>query len=614
MNLVEFTVRNYKSLRDVKVGFGDYTSLIGENGSGKTSILEALCLFFKDFTTVGGTPSPILREITSLHNKNRPLEFVAKIMLDEKERKDIFPKDVLGKIMENNGVTLNILRQIPKSGEPWSTSYIRIGKVPLVEDNTLVSTGELTKAIGKVAPGRPPEQFKAFLFDPNAGQTNLIGNKLIVLDNIAYHMDDYTDALVRDGKIPFDLLPGEDYKAWAKGKRLKLVENPAAKEDVDMFLSGEIPLTDNQTLQHLQNRIAEKIKGKLKLVPATRNERVEPGERAAFLNNPTIINPLTKLHATSDDAWYEIGSAVEELIDQRLDSVPALSTWEKRLRLPIHLIGGGQQEIIGLLYQIYTASEPIIAIEEPETHLHHNLSRKLFKLLGKLVTKQQLIVATHSEYFADISERNKNWVLEKKGNETKAREIETPEELLKVFGSLGAEPSDRGYPNKILFVAGETEEDILPVWAEKLGVDIKKIRTEALEGEYDQRKIAIINNYIENAQTTAFLMVDNHASEAVKQLLDEEYKLILQGTIEDCYPIATVIQVLNQNFNLTLTEDDIDPGKPRVEEMKRLLKEKVGIPKRRISWKRWIGKDVAKLMSKDDIPREIRDFIMKVGN
>ena len=614
MNLAEFTVKNYKSLRDVKVSFGNYTALIGENGSGKTSILEALYLFFKDFNAVGGDPSSILREDITWYNKNLPLEFVAKILLDEGECRDIFPEDVLGKIMENDGVTLNILRQIPKPGEPWTTGYIRIGKVPLVEDNVLVSTEELTKAISKVAPKRPPEQFKAFLFDPNADQSNLTGDRLIVLDNTAYYMDDYTDSLVREGRIPFDLLPGEDYRAWAVDKGLKLAENPPEKEDVDTFLSGEIPLTDDQTLQHLQNKITEKIKGKLKLIPATRNERVAPGERASFLSVPNIINPLTNLHTSDYETWYGIGDKVEKLIGQRLDSVPTLSACERNLRFPIQLIGGGQQEIIGLLYQTHTSTEPFVAIEEPETHLHHSLSRGLFELLKELATTKQLIVATHSECFAEISENNKNWFLEKKNKEAKIKEIKGEKELLEAFGLLGAEPSDRGYPNKILFVAGETEDGVLPVWSKTLKANFKKVRILPLEGEYDKNKIKTINNYIGDAQTTAFLMVDTHASEEVKRLLDEEHRLILEGTIEDCYPIATLIKVLNQNFNLALTEGDIDPQKPRVEEIKRLLKKKVGIPKRRTSWKRWIGKDVAKLMSKDDIPQEIRDFVMKVAN
>ncbi|GAH98380.1 unnamed protein product, partial [marine sediment metagenome] len=180
MNLAEFTVRNYKSLREVKVGFGNYTAFIGENGSGKTSVLEALYLFFKDFSIVGGSPSPILREITSWHKKKIPLEFIAKIILDEEECRDIFPKDVLDKITEKHGdkyKELTVCRRIPKSGASWETASINIAKVPLVKDNAVVSPEELTKLISKVAPKRSTGKLKAFLFDPNASRSNLIGNR-----------------------------------------------------------------------------------------------------------------------------------------------------------------------------------------------------------------------------------------------------------------------------------------------------------------------------------------------------------------------------------------------------------------------------------------------------
>lgn len=153
----------------------------------------------------------------------------------------------------------------------------------------------------------------------------------------------------------------------------------------------------------------------------------------------------------------------------------------------------------------------------------------------------------------------------------------------------------------------------MPIWARRLNVDIEGVRIEPLEGEHDQRKIRIINDYIKAAQTTVFLMVDKHASAKVKQAVDEEHRLILEGTIEDCYPIPILIDVLNENFGLKLTETNIDPEKPRVEEIKRLLKEKRQIPKRRTFWKRPVGREVAKRMKEADIPKEIRDFILKVA-
>jgi DNA repair exonuclease SbcCD ATPase subunit len=42
MKLRKVTINNYLSLKNVTPSFGDLTILVGRNGSGKTSILEAL--------------------------------------------------------------------------------------------------------------------------------------------------------------------------------------------------------------------------------------------------------------------------------------------------------------------------------------------------------------------------------------------------------------------------------------------------------------------------------------------------------------------------------------------------------------------------------------------
>ena len=46
----------------------------------------------------------------------------------------------------------------------------------------------------------------------------------------------------------------------------------------------------------------------------------------------------------------------------------------------------------------------------------------------------------------------------------------------------------------------------------------------------------------------------------------------------------------------------------------RILHEKLGVPKTKTVWKRPIGKEVAKRMPEDDIPKQIKDFIVKVAN
>lgn len=619
MRISEFTVRNYKSLRDAKVSFSNYTNLIGENGSGKTSFLEALYLFFEEFEIVGGNSSPTLHEITSFHRRNLPLEFAAKITFEKEECADIFPDYVLKKLIKLNsgkGYELTINRRIPAPQAPWETVSMKIGAVPLVKDNSVSSTEDIVKSLslgGELAKQRPID-LRALLFHPEASQSNLVGNRLVILNDAAYPMDAYTDSLVKEGKIPFQHLPGQDHIAWANSQGKTLVENPLTKEKADALVHQKEKQLNDKMVQSIVGKIAKKIKGQLKLIPAARDERVEPGRRASFVSTSTIVNPLSRLHASDDQAWYLTSEAIEDLIGQRLDSVPVLSTWEKNLRLPTNLIGGGQQGIIGLVYQVYVSSEPIIAIEEPETHLHHNLCKRMFKLLRDMASTKQLIVSTHSECFAEISGTSKNWFLQRKAKEVKPVDIKTKDGLLKAFGVMGAEPSDRGYPNKIVFVSGETEEGVLPIWAQTLQVNINQTRIEPLRGEYDSRMIGIITRYIEEAQTKVFLMVDGHAADKVKEAVDKEHRLILGGTIEDCYPIPILIEALDEYIGLKVQETDIDAKQPRVDEIKRLLKEKKDIPRTKTFWKCQLGVIVAKHMSETDISKEIVGFVKKLAS
>lgn len=54
MKLRKVTINNYLSLKEVTLSFDDLTVFVGKNGSGKTSIMEALYRFFADFSATGG--------------------------------------------------------------------------------------------------------------------------------------------------------------------------------------------------------------------------------------------------------------------------------------------------------------------------------------------------------------------------------------------------------------------------------------------------------------------------------------------------------------------------------------------------------------------------------
>lgn len=76
MRLRSLRIRNFRSCRDVSVDLDDYTCLVGANGAGKSTVLAALNVLFRQ--TSSPTPvSSLLEEDFHLRDTSRPIEITA---------------------------------------------------------------------------------------------------------------------------------------------------------------------------------------------------------------------------------------------------------------------------------------------------------------------------------------------------------------------------------------------------------------------------------------------------------------------------------------------------------------------------------------------------------
>jgi predicted ATP-dependent endonuclease of OLD family len=69
MQLSSVRIQNLRSCSDVKVQFGAYTCLVGANGAGKSNILCALNIFFRQSENTSTDFSQLVEE--DFHKKNR---------------------------------------------------------------------------------------------------------------------------------------------------------------------------------------------------------------------------------------------------------------------------------------------------------------------------------------------------------------------------------------------------------------------------------------------------------------------------------------------------------------------------------------------------------------
>ncbi len=137
---------------------------------------------------------------------------------------------------------------------------------------------------------------------------------------------------------------------------------------------------------------------------------------------------------------------------------------------------------MNLANQSQVAYYPVVAIEEPESHLHPNAQKKLYSQINNIVG--QKIVATHSSYIAGSAKLKEIRSIVKADSTTKVgRIIETdlnPEEIRKIYRQVINTRGELYFSKVIILCEGETEEQALPLLVKKhfhkstieLGVDI----------------------------------------------------------------------------------------------------------------------------------------------
>lgn len=624
MKITDVKIGNFRSLWNVSLEeLGNFIVLIGENGSGKTNILEILDLFFKDFSIAGGDTSPILNDASSWFGKlpRRPIEVTMTLELDEEECKEIFQNDELLKIMEEkyaeNYKKLSICRQVIRPGKaiPWATKYMRWGGLDLVKNDTLLAPDQLNKFLGRPTK-KPAGPIKAYFFHAQAEQPDFTKPRLIVLGKNAYLMNQFTDSLVRDKKVNYKIVPDIDYTAWVAEKKLTLTEKPPTRKELDLYLPSEVPpIFTAEVLQKITTRVQNNIKKQFTLIPANRDVKTTPGKRQPFIDKKEIIDPFCNLTTTDDPIIEEklakLKEKIKRFIPHDLDLAGKMRVWERDLRIPVGFIGGGQQEIIGLMWQIYSSPEgSMIAIEEPEIHLHPDLSRELFNLLKEDSTERQIWLVTHYPLFIDQDELKNNWKIWKKGKKTIVKKVERKEEIKEMLNILGARPSDRLYPNKVL-LACETERVFLSSVARNMGYKLNGVLI-PLASDLDKRKIKMTWEFVKDTQTPLILVIDKHGEKVAedakaKGWVEEDNCFILKDSIEDYYPKDLLVKALKRLFNVTDVEEK-DLEKPTVEAVQRIK----GVPGKG-RWKIPIAVEVADQWT-EKIHPEILKIIKKLAN
>lgn len=197
------------------------------------------------------------------------------------------------------------------------------------------------------------------------------------------------------------------------------------------------------------------------------------------LESPEYLEALTKVQKYAEKALGPLERTLQESISALIPSVRGVRVDIPRFQAPVgrsdfeimiddgamtslSAKGDGIQSlaVIGLMRSIVRRSEDvsyIIAIEEPEAHLHPDAVRRLKSDLQTFADEDQVIITTHSPILVNLEDESANILVED-------NVAEPARSLVRVRDSLGVKVSDNmSSATLVVIVEGKHDAAILSV-------------------------------------------------------------------------------------------------------------------------------------------------------
>ena len=376
MKIELIKIKNFRSYKEETViCFDDLTVLIGRNDIGKSTILEALDIFFNDGS---GVIKIDKTDVNIQSSKNGDNETVISVFFSELPASIIIDSAVettlASEYMLNSEGLLEVVKRYKNGGK--ASVYIRAKH-----------------------PTNPA--CKDLLLKKNADLKRIITGKDIECENQSINAtmrraiwEHYADSLDLQN-IEIDVSKEDAKKVWEKLSSYMPVYSlfQADRKNSDGDSEVQDPLKEavkqiinDVELQQTLASVAEIVETKLKEVSSRTLEKLREMD-------PAVANSLNPVIPTTDKLkWADVFKAVSISGDEDI---------------PINKRGSGVKRLVLLNFFRAEAERRaeegdstgiIYAIEEPETSQHSNNQRVLIKALKELAqaTNTQILLTTHS--------------------------------------------------------------------------------------------------------------------------------------------------------------------------------------------------------------------------
>jgi|FLOH01.1.fsa_nt_gi predicted ATP-dependent endonuclease of OLD family len=145
--------------------------------------------------------------------------------------------------------------------------------------------------------------------------------------------------------------------------------------------------------------------------------------------------------------------------------------------IPLSTIGGGNNELLLLLHEIIISGGKMLAIEEPEIHLHPEAQRKLNRFIEEFSQTTQIFLVTHSTVF--VKPNNLRGLFRVvKDEDTKIFSMDTRDYIDRdrLEQELNAENCEMFFADKVLLVEGISDKIMMDGLIEKYCKSTEEIK------------------------------------------------------------------------------------------------------------------------------------------
>ncbi len=393
------------------------------------------------------------------------------------------------------------------------------------------------------------------------------------------------------------------------------------KDDVPQ-LSPDLNI-DSPSLDRLLMILAAIVRNRFRLVGTSRDARGGDRFRVTSLDEGAQSRLWNLQQSTSprDEEMYgEFEAAFSGITSFRLDPAQArLMVKKGNRRFPLSLEGGGVQGTANLLFTalLETDGATILGIEEPGSHGHPGLQRRLTDEIEKISQGRQIFIATHSPVVVDAVGKAAFWVVGFDEGQTK---VARADDLVGLLKEMGIKPSDVLFSDRVILVERKAEKIVLQAFAQKLGIDLADAVIVPIKRKGDPaRALDSVVAMFERVVPT-FVILDAEDSGEAAQLVEKKVvprEMVHSwkaGSIESYYPIDTLreaLQAISSRYSLNLNVNklvqDVQSGKVRPSKID------IGDKLRQLdsTWEMALAKEVVRSLDKSqsELSTELRDTL-----